>query len=79
MNAQAVADGGRILVAWDDVTERSVIYWGTLDPTAGVLERRVAGEDVAYPVIANAGRSALVVGAHNAKTLFIRTLKLRTG
>jgi hypothetical protein len=77
-HAQAVAGDSRIVVAWDDVTDRSVIYWGTLDPTAGVLERRVAGEDAAYPVIAIAGRTALVVGAHNAKTLFIRPLKVGT-
>ena len=76
-HAQAVAsDGGKILVAWDDVTDKSVIYWGALDPAAGLLERRMAGNDAAYPVIAIAGKIALIAGANSTKTLFFRPTPL---
>ena len=73
-HAQAVAgDDGRILVAWDDVTDKAVTYWGRLDPKAGVLERRVANEGVTYPVIAIAGRTTLIAGTRTAtRDLFLR-------
>jgi BNR repeat-like domain len=73
-HAQAVAgDDGRILVAWDDVTDKAVTYWGRLDPKAGVLEKRVANEGVTYPVIAIARRTTLIAGVRTAtRELFLR-------
>jgi hypothetical protein len=78
-HAQAVAgDDGRILVAWDDVADKAVTLWGTLDPKTGQLAKRVASQDVTYPVIAIANQTTLIVGVRSAtRELFLRFASLK--
>lgn len=77
-HAQAAAgDDGRVLVAWDDVTDKAVTFWGVLDAKTGLLKKRMGSPDVTYPVIALANRKALIVGAQTAtRGLFLRFTSL---
>jgi hypothetical protein len=73
-HAQAVAgEDGRVLVAWDDVADKAVTLWGTLDPKTGQLKKRAASDDVTYPVIAIANQTTLIAGVRAAtRELFVR-------
>ena len=53
---------GKILVAWDDATDKTFSVWGVLDPQKGLLRRGHSQEGVAYPVAAVNGQVAVIAG-----------------
>lgn len=57
----SLADG-KVLVAWDDATDKTFSVWGVLDPQKGLLRRSSPQEGVAYPVVAVNGQTAVIAG-----------------
>lgn len=57
----SLADG-KVLVAWDDATDKTFSVWGVLDPQKGLLRRSSPREGVAYPVVAVNGQTAVIAG-----------------
>ena len=79
-HASAVAAAnGKVLVTWDDSTEKPLTSWGTLDPGTGSLQKLGSSADVTYPVGAAAGDFLLVVGVQNSKhEVFVHTASLKS-
>lgn len=53
---------GQVFVSWDEATDKTISFWGVLDPQKGLLSRSVAQEGVAYPVVAANKHLAVIVG-----------------
>jgi hypothetical protein len=73
----SLADG-KVLVAWDDATDKTFSVWGVLDPQKGLLRRSSSQEGVAYPVIATNGQIAVIAGLRLATrelAIFTESLK----
>lgn len=69
---------GKILVAWDDATDKTFSVWGVLDPQKGLLRRSAPQEGVAYPVVAVNGQVAVIAGIRLATreiAIFTESLK----
>lgn len=57
---------GKVLVAWDDATDKTFSVWGVLDPQKGLLRRSQPREGIAYPVVAVNNQVAVIVGVRLA-------------
>ncbi len=72
---------GKILVAWDDATDKTFSVWGVLDPQKGLLRRSASQEGIAYPVVAVNKQIAVIVGMRLATrevVTFVENLKPAT-
>jgi hypothetical protein len=66
-HAQTVAlPDGKILIAWDEKTEKMRIVRGVLTLSKGVLEKRVEQEESSYPTVAISDRIVIVAGMQAA-------------
>lgn len=61
-HAQAIAQNGKILVAWDDQLGGPVTFFGVLDPRSGLQRRSRAHERLSYPTLAANDAFAIVAG-----------------
>lgn len=62
-HAQTIAlPDGRLLVAWDEKTEKVRIITGTLDLQKGTFEKREPREEASYPVIAFGSKTIVLAG-----------------
>jgi hypothetical protein len=69
---------GKVLVAWDDATDKTFSVWGVLDPQKGLLRRSQPQEGVAYPVVAVNSEVAVIAGIRLSTreiSLFTESLK----
>jgi BNR repeat-like domain len=68
---------GKIVVTWDDVTDKPLTAWGTLDPHSGLLQKLGSDDDVTYPVGAATGDEMVVAGLRSSKEIFLKAGSLK--
>ena len=61
-HASAIAVGdGRVLLAWDDLQESSLVKWGLYAPASPAVQLMGTIKGASYPVVARSGRQICIV------------------